>query len=366
MHDLFAHFHFLSFDELAILTPLHVLFLRTCNAPSGRINHTFHLRVDENNTIEAITDKKLKIAIEFDTEQDFSVIGTDVQRSEADETTEKIDIDYPLDTCRCDDQNECVDSSSPLLQSDPLKVCVRFADDDPTEGVLLPPNYVQMTDIKSFTCRQGSLAIEPIVNFERQGVEGQLTSVKTLNKKLVEGESYTAEDRMLTVTSRLPVNFFGPDDLSVECTGTIVYLFTAPGRQRSLHELSVDFVSSEPIGRRRAAEDAKGEANGEGEGESEFSIELLLAKTAVGGTLSLGAIAGAAVGGAALASAFIAAFAVLAGFRPWAIVRRQRLAVVEVDDGKGDTETAEIAEGDTATDALSENSPFCITDGSVA
>ena len=229
--------------------------------------------------------------------QDFAVADISVERNEAEETTKLIDIEYPLAACQCTNDNVCVEDSdlddSFLSQSDSLKLCVRFAP-DADNGDVLPPDYVQMTDVKSFTCNQGGLSISPIVNFERQGDGGQLTSVETINKELGSGESYTDDDRMLIVNTRLPATFFGAEERPVDCVGTIVYEFAAgsvidpdlvgTGRQRLLSEASVPLTSGQT--NRRDAEEAP-------EAEAESSIEVMLAKAA--GGRSLGVIVGAAV-----------------------------------------------------------------------
>ena len=227
-----------------------------------------------------------------------------VERNEAEETTKLIDIERPLAACQCTTDNTCVEDSdlddSFLSQSDSLKLCVRFAP-DADNGDELPPDYVQMIDAKSFTCNQGGLSISPIVNFERQGDGGQLTSVETINKELGSGESYTNDDRMLTVSTRLPATFFVAEERPVDCVGTIVYEFAAgsvidpslvgPGRHRLLSEASVPLTSRSSQISRRDAEEAP-----EAEAESEFSIEVMLAKAA--GGRSLGVIVGAAVASA--------------------------------------------------------------------
>ena len=232
--------------------------------------------------------------------QDFAVADISVERNEAEETTKLIDIEYPLAACQCTTDNVCVEDSdlddSFLSQSDSLKLCVRFAP-DADNGDVLPPDYVQMTDVKSFTCNQGGLSISPIVNFERQGDGGQLTSVETINKELGSGESYGKDDRMLIVDTRLPSNFFGAEERPVDCVGTIVYEFAAGsvidpslvGTDRLLSEASVPLTSGQTS--RRGAEEAP-----EAEAESEFSVEVMLAKAAAG--RSVGIIAGAAVASA--------------------------------------------------------------------
>lgn len=318
------------------------------------------------NTAETVTYKDIKTSILLDTEQDFSVIGSKIKLDEAGAAEKTIDIDYPLAACRCDKDDVCVDSTSVLFQSDSLKICVRFASDD---SVSLPPDYVKMTDVKSFTCKQGSISMQPVDNFVRQGIGGQLTSVEKRNI------GYGADDRMLIVNSRLLGSFYGPRELPVDCTGTIVYEFAPVARalakdgalhQRNLHESSVSLASGSR-GHRRGAEDAA---------EAEFAVEIVLAKTKQG--IGLSATAGAAI---AIASAFavasVAAVAVIAVVGPRAVMTRfarspkGRYQVNDDDATDGATEATEAAEPTEAdegalTDVTLENSPFCPDHGSVA
>ena len=202
-------------------------------------------------------------------------------------TTEFIDIEYSLNACQCDATNTCVDDNlvddSFLRQSDSLRLCVSFAED----GGFLPPNYVQMTDIRTFSCSQGGLTITPISNFERQGNGGQLTAVTPINNAPSEGQNYGPNDRMLVIDTRLPAKFFGPEERPVDCLGTIIYEFTegssigdpiaTGGRKLRLaaKEAAPPSTSSRHSHRRNA------EAGGES--QSEFSVKIMLGKASGGG-----------------------------------------------------------------------------------
>ena len=252
----------------------------------------------------------------LDTEQDFSVIGTKIKLDEASAAEATIDVEYPLEACRCGDGDACVDSGPLLSQGETLKVCIRFAPD--AENVL-PPDFVKMTDVKSFTCSQNSVSMQPIDDFARQGVEGQLTSVKTINKELATGGSYTQDDRMLIVTTQLLGSFFGPQELPVDCSGTVVYEFEAgsgvladeTANQRLLSQAFVAVTSEQKL--RRVAEDDTAEA----ESESEFSIDIMLAKaeTTDGRGISgnRGAISGIAIAGVVIAGVAVASVSAVVG-----------------------------------------------------
>ena len=225
-------------------------------------------------------------------------------------------------------------------------------------GDVLPPDYVQMTDVKSFTCNQGGLSISPIVNFERQGDGGQLTSVDTINKELGSGESYTDDDRMLIVSTRLPATFFGAEERPVDCVGTIVYEFAAGSvidpslvgtdRQRLLYDASVPLTSGQT--NRRDAEETP-----EAEAESEFSVEVMLAKAAAG--RSVGVIAGAAV-----ASALVVASG--AAVTTMTIRRPGSGGVPKFVNGQPSTQQQSWAE--TSASTQEEGRAFPITNGAVA
>ena len=225
----------------------------------------------------------------LDMTQGFSVIGTAVERNQAEEATELIDIEYPLDTCQCDSADMCVDDNSSFLrQSDSLKLCVRFRD---VNG--LPPGYVQMTDVKTFSCSQGGLMVTPIVDFEREGDGGQLTAVTRKNT------GAGINDRMLTIDTRLPAAFFGPEERPVDCTGTIVYSFTEnaeinPTTRRVLAEASISTGTSTGSAVQRRADSLT-------EASSEFKIDVMLAKVD-DGKQSVGIIAAAVVGSVAIVS----------------------------------------------------------------
>lgn len=227
----------------------------------------------------------------LDMTQGFSVIGTAVERNQAEEATELIDIEYPLDTCQCDSNDVCVDANalddSFLRQSDSLKLCIRFRD---VNG--LPPAYVQMTDVKTFSCSQGGLMVTPIVDFEREGDGGQLTAVTRKN------DGAGVDQRMMIIDTRLPAAFFGPEERPVDCTGTIVYSFTEgaeiPTSRRILAEASISTGTSTASAVERRAESLT-------EASSDFTIDVMLAKVS-DGKQSVGIIAAAAVGSVAIVS----------------------------------------------------------------
>ena len=250
-----------------------------------------------SDTLEPVTVKELKTSILVDMSQGFSVVETDIQRAEAVKTTEYIDIEYSLNACQCDATNTCVDNNliddSFLRQSDSLRLCVSFAED----GGFLPPNYVQMTDVRTFSCYQGGLTITPISNFERQGNGGQLTAVTPINNAPSEGQNYGPNDRIIIIESRLPAKFFGPEERPVDCLGTIIYEFTegssigdpitTGGRKLRLaaKEAATLSTSTSRHSHRRNAEAG-------GESQSEFSVKIMLGKASGGGRGNAGLIAG--------------------------------------------------------------------------
>ena len=241
---------------------------------------------------EPVTFTELKTTVVLDMTQDFSVIGTSVERNQAEETTELIDIEYPLKTCQCDSSDVCVDDNglddSFLRQSDSLKLCVRFLE----VNSALPPAYVEMTDVKTFSCSQGGLMVTPIVDFERVGDGGQLTAVTTKN------EGTGVDQRMMTIDTRLPAAFFGPEERPVDCTGTIVYSFTENAaitrNRRVLAEASISAGTPTGSAVERRVESLT-------ESSSEFTIDVMLAKVNEG-KQSVGIIAAAAVGSVAIVS----------------------------------------------------------------
>ena len=260
-----------------------------------------------SDILEPVTFMDLKASIIVDMSQGFSVVETVVQRAKPEETTELIDIQYSLNACQCDASNTCVADNvlddSFLTQSDSLKLCIGFAED----GGLLPPKYVQMADVSTLTCNQGGLSVTPILNYERQGSGGQLTSVNVINNEPSSGQNYGRNDRMIIVDTRLPAYFFGPEEQSVDCAGTIVYDFTegspiggpiAVGGRRRLR-LSANVLVSPISTDQRKAKSA-------GEPQSQFSVQIMLAKASDDGKgNSDGLIAGLTVSAATIISGLL-------------------------------------------------------------
>ena len=191
---------------------------------------------------------ELKTTILIDMTQDFSVIDTKVERAEADETTKLIDVDYPIEACQCtgDDPtagpDTCVYNTdlddSFLAQGDALRLCIRFDED---ENGALPPAYVQMVDVKTFTCSQGGLTTIPIQDFVRDDDGGQVVYVETVTS---EGNAApNADDRMTKIDYVVPPAFLGPQERPLDCTGTIVLAFTEGENivQRVLAEVPISF-----------------------------------------------------------------------------------------------------------------------------
>lgn len=248
-----------------------------------------------SDTLEPVTVKELKTSILVDMTQGFGVVETNIQRAEAAKTTELIDIEYPLHACQCDPTNTCVDDNllddSFLRQSDSLRLCVSFAED----SGFLPPNYVQMIDVKTFSCSQGGLTIAPISNFERQGNGGQLTAVTPINIAPSEGQNYGPSDRMLVIDTRLPAKFFGPEEQPVDCLGTVVYEFTegtsigdpiaVGSRQLRLAAKAASSLPTSKHTHRRKTEAV-------GESQSKFSVKIMLDKASGGDRGNTGLIAG--------------------------------------------------------------------------
>ena len=54
------------------------------------------------------------------------------------EVSRAFDLDYNLDSCRCDEVNSCIDESSLIRPNDNLRVCVSFG------GDVLPPTSVKL------------------------------------------------------------------------------------------------------------------------------------------------------------------------------------------------------------------------------
>ena len=157
-----------------------------------------------------------------------------------------------------------------------------------------------MSDIKMFSCTQGTISHNPIVDFVRVKQDG-LTAVYITNND--GGTGYN--DRMIVVSTDLPSTFFGTTNGFVDCTGTLVYEFEADEdiargrrRRRASAEASIRAISGPaPTGSRELNTEA----------ESEFSVEVYLAAKPASGN-NIGLIVGVSVAGAVA----IAAIALLA------------------------------------------------------
>ena len=226
---------------------------------------------------------ELKTTILIDMTQDFSVIGTQVERAEADETTELIDVEYPIEACQCTDDDACVYNTdlddSFLAQGDALRLCIRFDEDESGE---LPPSYVQMVDVKTFTCSQGGLTTIPIQDFVRDDDGGQVVYVETVSSE-DSVEAPTANSRMTKIDYIVPPPFFGPEERPLDCKGTIVLAFTegeAIGR-RVLAEVPIALNhrgSYSGVALRRNADTAGRRMDVEAEAQTDFAVEAMLAK----------------------------------------------------------------------------------------
>lgn len=249
---------------------------------------------------------ELKTNILIDMTQDFSVIGTQVERAEADETTKLIDVEYPIEACQCTDDDPiagpdaCVYNTdlddSFLAQGDALRLCIRFDEDDNGN---FPPPYVQMIDVKTFTCSQGGLTTIPIQDFVRDDDGGQLVYVETVSS---EGNADPdADARMTKIDYVVPPTFFGPEERPLDCTGTIVLAFTEGvgiGR-RVLTEVPIAFNhrgNYNGVALRRNADTATRRMDIRAEAQSEFAVEAMLAK-ADSGRLPAALTASVAVAG---------------------------------------------------------------------
>jgi len=217
---------------------------------------------------------ELQATVTIDMTQEFKVVGSEVKRNDAVEGETVIDIEYPLEACRCDLNDECRDNESItdtdstntindefLLQDEDMRVCVRFADD----ATDLPPAYVKISDVKNFQCTQGTLVHKPIDNYQRAG-DGS-TSVQITTAELNDDSNYDKDGRLLVITTAIPSAFFGVTTDVIDCTGTIVYEFTAgdtipvPTR-RILSEASLPVITGREL---------------ETNGASEFSVKVTLA-----------------------------------------------------------------------------------------
>jgi len=297
-----------------------------------------------SDILEPVTFQELKASIVVDMSQGFSVVETAVQRSDAEVTTELIDIQYPLNACQCDASNACVADNvlddSFLTQGDSLKLCIAFAED----GGLLPPNYVKMVDVSALACNRGELSVTPIFNYERQG---QLTAVNVMNNVPSDGQSYGRNDRMIIVDTRLPANFFGPEVGLVDCTGTIVYEFAdrssigdpiaVGGRRRSLSVIAAVTLPSS-TGRRKAEVT--------GESQSQFAVRIVIAKASGDGKDHTGLIAGLTVAAATIVAMI------------FVTVKRLRRGASR---RKGDVDESSHRPAGTAAQKSSRRPSLCIT-----
>lgn len=256
-----------------------------------------------SDTQESVTMAELKTTILIDMTQDFSVIDTQIERAEADETTKLIDVDYPIEACQCTDDDPtagpdaCVYNTdlddSFLAQGDALRLCIRFDEDESGE---LPPAYVQMVDVKTFTCSQGGLTTIPIQDFVRDDDGGQVVYVETVTS---EGKAApTADHRITKIDYVVPPAFFGPEERPLDCTGTIVLAFTEGENivRRVLAEVPISFnhrgiaaYNADTVERRMDVE---------AEAQTDFAVEAMLAK-ANSGRLPAALTAGLAVAGVA-------------------------------------------------------------------
>jgi hypothetical protein len=261
--------------------------------PFDEASIEFCLRVDlYSDNEESVNFMELKTIVKIDMTQGFKVSDTEIKRNEATTEETQIDIQYPLRACHCQGEDfdyECVEDSGLndefVKQDDAMSVCVRF--EDPSSV----PAYVRMTDLKMFTCTQGTLSHTPVLDYVR--AQDSLTSVDITDNGALVG----ADDRMIVVSTNLPSSFFGTTASAVDCEGTLVY----------------DFAQNAAIGGRRTAEasiraiapPAKSDEERKlNESEEEFSVKVPLAPAgSESSTMSAGLIAGVSVAGVVGAAA---------------------------------------------------------------
>ena len=252
--------------------------------PFDEASVEFCLRVDLlSDQEEPVNFMELKTIVKIDMTQGFKVSDTEVKRNEATTEEAQIDIQYPLAACQCDSSNVCVEDSALndefVKQDDAMNVCVRF---DQTAGTV--PAYVRMTDLKMFSCTQGTLSHTPVLDFVRS--QDGLTSVDIIdNGAATVGD----DDRMIVVSTNLPSSFFGTTERTVDCEGTLVYDFTqnaAIGGRRTA-EASIRAIAPP------AKSDEERKLN---EAEEEFSVKVSLAPEN-SESMNAGLIAGVSVAG---------------------------------------------------------------------
>ena len=272
--------------------------------PFDEASIEFCLRVDlYSDNEESFNFMELKTKVKVDMTQGFKVSNTEVKRNDATTEETQIDIQYPLDACHCqgaDKGYECVsatpDTDQFVTQNDPdgMQVCVRF---QKPENV---PAYVRMTDLKMFTCSQGTLSHTPVLDFVR--AQDGTTSVDIFDVFDNNGNGLTSRnDRMIVVSTNLPSSFFGTTASTVDCQGTLVY----------------DFEQNAGIGNRRTAEapiraiapPAKADEERKlNEAEGDFSAKVSLAPatgSSESSSMNAGLIAGVSVAGVVGAVAIV-------------------------------------------------------------
>ena len=220
----------------------------------------------------------------------------------------------------------------------------------------VPHHYFHMThDIFCFT-----ILAQQRVDSDNDGVrvEGQLISVEAKNEK-ADGSNYTADGRMLTITSDLLGDFYGPRELPVRCDGTVVYEFASPtaspttspvvdGGRRLLGQ-TASFDSEQNT--RRAAQDA---ADTGAVAESEFAVNIMLVKRVDGEqNMGIGVIAGVAVASVAVVVGVGAAGATVAAGGPKVVLAKILGRMIPVEDqplAQAAEAGAHVGDGDFVVD----------------
>jgi hypothetical protein len=260
--------------------------------PFDEASVEFCLRVDLFSDMEqSVNFIELKTRLIIDLTQGFKVSGTEVKRNEATTDETQIDIQYDLNACHCQGEDAdyaCVaDSTNPdndefVKQDEAMNVCVRF--DDPTAV----PAYVRMTDLKMFSCSQGTLSYTPILDFIR--AQDGTTAVDIFDNFAGNVGQTGANDRMVVVSANLPSGFFGTEASTVDCEGTLVYDFTQGANiGRRTAEASIPTIAASP-----AATEGERKLN---DAEEKFSVQVPLsaATVAESSSMNAGLVAGVSV-----------------------------------------------------------------------
>jgi len=221
-----------------------------------------------NTTIStAISYSKVKVKVEIDMTKGFESTKVSVKEESPEAVAKESKVDYELTACECDEDGNCIDSSSSVAktQNSMINVCVETPQN----------NDVIIEDIKDMSIFTPALVYKAITDYKPNDI--------TLTKKVGGGKKNI-------VTTRLVGAFFTdlvdgiPSSLSID--GTAVMKFAAPSTGEPAVRKLVKVRSEVSNEMKQRNSDRNLDESVSGDGLATFELEMAITKELGGASAS--------------------------------------------------------------------------------